>query len=117
MTSLAKPPDTRWPIIFALFGPRSRKLVDHVVANRQPVSPNVARRYRAQGAEPVVVDLPELQKLGCRVVLDNLLDERDVIRHNHKRLAKLLLDKFCGPTPERSKRVISSRATSKFQIA
>jgi transcription elongation factor Elf1 len=27
-----------------------------------------------------------------------LLDERDVIRHNHKRLAKLLLDKFCCPT-------------------
>jgi 2-phospho-L-lactate transferase/gluconeogenesis factor (CofD/UPF0052 family) len=80
----------------------SRKLVDYVVANRQPVSTKVARRYRAQGAEPVVVDLPELQKLGCRVVLDNLLDERDVIRHNHKRLAKLLLDRFCCSTAKRS---------------
>ncbi len=100
----------------------SRKLVDYVVANRQPVSTKVARRYREQGAEPVVIDLPELQKLGCRVVLDNLLDERDVIRHNHKRLAKLLLDKFCCPTPMRSKRfipkrAISRRAISKFQIA
>ena len=95
----------------------SRKLVDYVVANRQPISPKVARRYRAQGAEPVVIDLPELQKLGCRVVLDNLLDEHDVIRHNHKQLAKLLLDKFCCPTPKRSKRVISRRAISKFQIA
>jgi uncharacterized cofD-like protein len=95
----------------------SRKLVDHVVANRQSVSPKVARRYRAQGAEPVVIDSPELQKLGCRVVLDNLLDERDVIRHNHKRLAKLLLDKFCCPTRKRSRRVISSRVGSKFKIA
>jgi uncharacterized cofD-like protein len=50
-----------------------RNLIDYVVANRQPVSPKVARRYRAQGAEPVVVDLPELYRLGCRVVLDNLL--------------------------------------------
>ena len=74
------------------------RLVDYVVANRQPVSPEVARRYRAQGAEPVAVDLPELRKLGCKVVLDNLLDERSVIRHNHKRLAKLLLEKFCYPT-------------------
>ena len=90
--------------------------MDYVVANRQPVSARVARRYRAQGAEPVVIDLPELQKLGCRVVLDNLLDERDVIRHNHKRLAKLLLDKFCCPTPKRPKRFIPERAISKFQI-
>jgi hypothetical protein len=56
--------------------------------------------------------LPEIQKLGCRVVLDNLLDERDVIRHNHKRLAKLLLEKFCCPTCKRSTHIISSRAIS-----
>ena len=92
----------------------SRKLVDYVVANRQPVSPEVARRYRAQGAEPVVIDLPEIQKLGCRIILDNLLDERDVIRHNHKRLARLLLEKFCCSTRKRSSRVISRRAASKF---
>jgi uncharacterized cofD-like protein len=72
----------------------TRPLVDFVVANRQPVSPRVARRYRAQGAEPVLIDLPELYRLGCQVVLDNLLDERTVIRHNHRRLARLLLDKF-----------------------
>jgi uncharacterized cofD-like protein len=100
----------------------SRKLVDYVVANRQAVSPKVARRYRAQGAEPVVINLPEIQKLGCRVVLHNLLDERDVIRHNHKRLAKLLLDKFCCPTRKHStraisRRTISRRAASKFKIA
>jgi uncharacterized cofD-like protein len=71
------------------------KVVDFVVANRQAPSPKVARRYHAEGAEPVVVDLPELHELGCRVVLDNLLDERDVIRHNHKRLARLLLENFC----------------------
>jgi hypothetical protein len=88
-----------------------------VVANRQPVSPKVARRYRARGAEPVVIDLPEIQKLGCRVVLDNLLDEHDVIRHDHKRLAKLLLEKFCCPTHKRSTPVASSCASSKFQIA
>jgi hypothetical protein len=46
-----------------------------------------------------------------------LLDERDVIRHNHNRLARLLLEKFCCPPRKRLKRAISSRATSKFQIA
>ncbi len=71
-----------------------RRVIDWVVANRQPVSPEVARRYRAQGAEPVVIDLPELYKLGFRAVLDNLLEERAVIRHNPQRLARLLLEEF-----------------------
>jgi uncharacterized cofD-like protein len=81
----------------------SVKLVDYIVANRQAVSPKVARRYRAEGAEPVQIDLPELYKTGCKVVLDNLLDEHDVIRHNHQRLARLLLDRFCNQDRSRSR--------------
>jgi uncharacterized cofD-like protein len=71
-----------------------RRVIDWVVANREPVSPEVAKRYRAQGAEPVATDIRELQKLGYRVVLDNLLDEHGVIRHNPARLARLLLEEF-----------------------
>jgi uncharacterized cofD-like protein len=71
-----------------------RRVIDWVVANRQAVSPEVAKRYRAQGAEPVPIDIPDLQKLGYRVVLDNLLEEHGVIRHNPGRLARLLLEEF-----------------------
>jgi len=72
----------------------SRRVIDWVVANRQAVSPDVARRYRAQGAEPVAVDISALQKLGFRVILDNLLEEHGVIRHHTKRLSRLLLEEF-----------------------
>ena len=71
-----------------------RRVIDWVVANRQAVSPEVAKRYRAQGAEPVTIDIPDLQQLGYRVVLDNLLEEHGVIRHNPVRLARLLLEEF-----------------------
>jgi len=71
-----------------------RRVIDWVVANRRPVSPAVARRYSAQGAEPVAIDIPDLQKLGYRVILDNLLEEHGVIRHNPARLATLLLEEF-----------------------
>ena len=72
----------------------AHRVIDWIVANRQPVSPEVARRYRAEGAEPVSVDLPALQKLGFRVILDNLLEEHAVIRHNTRRLSRLLLEQF-----------------------
>jgi uncharacterized cofD-like protein len=80
-----------------------RRVIDWVIANRQPVSPEVAKRYRAQGAEPVVIDIPNLQKLGYRVVLDNLLEEHGVIRHNPGRLARLLLEEFLS-TPRHSRK-------------
>jgi uncharacterized cofD-like protein len=70
------------------------RVIDWVVANRQAVSPDVARRYRAEGAEPVVIDLAALQKLGFRAILDNLLEEHGVIRHDTKRLSRLLLEEF-----------------------
>lgn len=71
-----------------------KRVIDWVVANRQPISPDVARRYKREGAERVNVDLPDLRRLGVRVVLDNLLEEAGVIRHNSSRLARLLLEEF-----------------------
>jgi uncharacterized cofD-like protein len=75
-----------------------RRVIDWVIANRQPVSPEVAKRYRAQGAEPVAANLAELQKLGYCVVLDDLLEEHGVIRHNATRLARLLFEEFLSPS-------------------
>ena len=71
-----------------------KRVIDWVVANRQPVSPDVARRYRAQGAEAVAVDTEKVLKLKVKLVLDNLLEEHGLIRHNSPRLARLLVDEF-----------------------
>lgn len=71
-----------------------KHIIDAVVANKQKVSPGVARRYRADGAIPVQVDLEKLKKRKVRVVLDNLLEEHGVIRHNSQRLARILVEEF-----------------------
>jgi len=79
-----------------------KRLIDWVVANRQPISADVARRYRRSGAEQVAIDLTSLQSLGYRVILDNLLEEHGVIRHNPVRLARLLFEEFLSlPRPSR----------------
>jgi uncharacterized cofD-like protein len=81
----------------AIYSHTRRKLFDWVVASNQPVSAEVARRYRAQGAEPVRVDLARLQRLGLRCLLDDLLEEHLVVRHNATRLSKLLVEEFIEP--------------------
>lgn len=72
----------------------SKPVIDWVVANRKAVSPEVARRYRADGAEPVAVDEDQLKKLKVKLLEGNLLEEHGVIRHNSARLARLLVEKF-----------------------
>jgi len=71
-----------------------QRVIDWVVANRQAVSPEVARRYRVEGAEPVAANGAALQRFGYRVILDDLLEEHGLIRHNTRQLSRLLLEKF-----------------------
>jgi uncharacterized cofD-like protein len=76
-----------------------RKLIDWVVASNQPISPEVARRYRRSGAEPVRVDIRDLQRTGVRCLLDNLLEEYGVVRHDAARLSQLLIEEFVERRP------------------
>ena len=76
-----------------------RKLIDWVVANNQLISPEVARRYRKSGAEPVRVDIADLQRLGVRCLLDGVLDEHGFVRHNAARLSQLLVEEFVERRP------------------
>jgi uncharacterized cofD-like protein len=78
----------------AIYRHTRRKLFDWVVASSQPVSLEVKRRYSKRGAEPVRVDIGELQRMGLRCLLDNLLEEHGVVRHDSSRLSQLLIEEF-----------------------
>jgi uncharacterized cofD-like protein len=71
-----------------------RKVIDYVVINNEPLSPEVLRRYKTEGAEPVQVDRPELERMGLQCVFANLLEIHGVVRHSSGRLASLLVEKF-----------------------
>jgi uncharacterized cofD-like protein len=85
----------------AIYQHTRRKLFDWVVASNQIVSPEVARRYSVRRAEPVRVDIEELQRIGVRCLFDNLLEEHGVVRHDAGRLSKLLIEKFVERKPAR----------------
>jgi uncharacterized cofD-like protein len=71
-----------------------KRVIDYVVANRKAVSAEVAKRYRAEGAEPVKIDREKVSKMEVKLILDNLLEEHGLIRHNSPRLARLLVRNF-----------------------
>lgn len=74
-------------------------LFDWIVVNHARISPRLLRRYRSQGAGPVEVDVPGLQRMGLRTVLDDLVEEDGVARHNSTRLTRLLLEEFVQRSP------------------
>jgi uncharacterized cofD-like protein len=78
----------------AIYRHTRRKLFDWVVASNHPVSVEVARRYGTRGAEAVRVDVGDMQRMGVRCLLDNLLEEHGVVRHDSVRLAQLLIEEF-----------------------
>ena len=51
-------------------------------------------------------DAAELKRLGLRAIFGDVLDAQTVVRHDPKRLASLLLDRFVGrgiPRPREKK--------------
>jgi uncharacterized cofD-like protein len=75
----------------ALHQHAGRKLFDHVVLNTGLLSPDLLRRYAAERAAPVEVDLDAVRKLGVKPLCANLLVEDRVARHSPGRLARMLL--------------------------
>ncbi len=78
----------------AILAHGGKGLIDCVILNNGQFAPEVERRYRAQGAYPVLADVPHLERMGLRCIEDNMLEQHGKVRHNGPRLARLLLREF-----------------------
>src|SRR5579863_947552 len=81
----------------AIYEHTGRPIFDCVVVNRAKIPPALLRRYRAQGAEPVLMSVEELEGMGLKCVSGDLLQLDGVVRHNQARLTRLLMDSFVKP--------------------
>jgi uncharacterized cofD-like protein len=75
----------------ALHDHAGRKIFDHIVLNTRPLSRAVLKRYAAERAEPVELDLEAVRALGVKPLCAELLEEDRVARHDSRRLADVLL--------------------------
>jgi uncharacterized cofD-like protein len=78
----------------AIYQHTRRNLFDLAVINRTSVSPQLLRRYRAQGAEPVDPSLDGLARMGLPYVTGDFLRQDGVVRHDETRLSEVLLAEF-----------------------
>jgi len=66
-------------------------LVDVVLVNDDPVSPDLVASYQRLGARPVVVDEDRLRQAGVKVTHAQVAAESNVVRHDSERLAQALI--------------------------
>lgn len=74
-----------------------KKLFDAVLVHQRSPSEQALRRYALEYSHPVYLDREEVEKLRRRVVIANIMEEdpeTGYVRHNHERLAALLVRWF-----------------------
>jgi uncharacterized cofD-like protein len=56
--------------------------LDYAILNSRPIRPALRARYARQAAKPVENDPEAIRKMGIEIVLSDLLDENEKVRHN-----------------------------------
>ena len=68
------------------------EVLSHVLVNTGQVPAPVLGRYAKEEAYPVAADLAKIRSLGYQVVEDNIVTFHDTVRHNSRRVSKMVLD-------------------------
>lgn len=66
-------------------------IIDYAIINTQEIPRKMQKKYRSQGAIPVKANIKEIEKLGVKVVPENLVFETDLVRHHPHKLAKAII--------------------------
>jgi uncharacterized cofD-like protein len=68
------------------------EVLSHVVVNTGTLPQNILKRYAKEEAFPVSADATKLRALGYTVIEDNLAQSGDMVRHNPRKIAKIVMD-------------------------
>jgi uncharacterized cofD-like protein len=66
------------------------RIFDYCIVNIGQVPDHVLKRYTQENSYPVVNDIENIEKMGYRVIEDDVLLVEDVLRHDHSKLARII---------------------------
>lgn len=72
----------------AIIDHAGKGIIDYVLVNDAPISKEIQREYAKQGAYPVVVDDEALNALGVGFVKADIINETNVVHHDHNKLMR-----------------------------
>lgn len=78
----------------ALINHTHSKIVDYCIVNSKSPDEKMLAKYREEKAYPTRADVQEIRRMGYRAIAGNVIHTTDFVRHDPKRLAKIILDTY-----------------------
>jgi uncharacterized cofD-like protein len=67
-------------------------ILSHVIINNGQIPQNILKKYANEESYPVVMDTPKIRSLGYTVLEENIVNFADTVRHNPRRVSKMILE-------------------------
>ncbi len=67
-------------------------VLSHVIVNTGEIPQNILKKYARLQAHPVTADAAKLKNLGYTVIDANIVHCADTVRHNSRRVSKIIMD-------------------------
>ena len=67
-------------------------IVNHCIINTGTVSPEVLKKYEEENSYPVLADSDKIVGKGYSVIEENIVNAKDYVRHDSKKLSKIIVD-------------------------
>ena len=67
-------------------------IVDYCIINTGRIPKELIKRYEEEGAYPVVADSDKILENGYKVIEDDVINTKDYVRHDPKKLSKIIID-------------------------
>ena len=75
----------------ALIKHMGAQFLDYVIVNDQDITVEQLRQYNAEGSMPITPDIDKIRSLGITVVPARLISKHDLVRHDPRKLARVLI--------------------------
>jgi hypothetical protein len=75
----------------ALLDHVGEQFLDYVIVNDERISNEQLKQYLAEGSMPVTPDIDKIRRLGITVVPASLISKKDLVRHEPKKLSRVLI--------------------------
>ena len=67
-------------------------IVDHCIINSGLVLPELLKKYEEENSYPVLADSDKIIEKGYTVIEEDIVDIKDYVRHDPKKLSKIIVD-------------------------
>ena len=65
--------------------------IDYIICNSAPINQSLIKKYKEERAEPVIIDVSELQKYTNNILAEDVVLQTDIVRHDPIKISRLIM--------------------------